>query len=153
MDKNIKENILNLSVEGQKLSCDGEERFLVENAINYLEFVVNFSDEWAGLSKQIFFTQKNYTVGIKNMANGHVPSEVIRAPGFSISIIGEKFEGEELKTRITTNPIHIPLNVSGPLRENLSHVPEQQSTIQELQNSIQKLIRKVQELEDLIGQG
>lgn len=119
-------NEIRITVNGQELICK-DDLFLVEKSINYIKVYFDFSEEWKGLLIKGSFSHKNYTKEIDLFYDNNepyiAPVEVILAPGFTISCYGEQYEGEELKQRITTSTIDIPLRLSGPLEENLSPLP------------------------------
>jgi hypothetical protein len=149
----MKNNEINIEINGQEIICTNSY-FFVEKSINYINVIFHFSKEWEGLKIKGSFSHKNYTKEIE-LSYGDsnpqlVPVEVILAPGFTISCYGELYDGEELKQRITTSTIDIPLKLSGPLEENLSPLPSYTDRAIDLaRNNERKIVELTAEIEKL----
>ena len=97
---------LKIRVQGQSLYISSDIPKIVEDSINYLQYEIEYSEDWQDYSKTVYFSREDYTspgysgggVGL-NFSGGVVDSGVITSPGFIIAILGTK--GEQ---QITTEP-------------------------------------------------
>jgi hypothetical protein len=81
-----------LKVNEQSLTVEYDIPKIVENSINYLEYEViipDGSETWESCeSFQIFFTGENGSLPPSTTLSGNIPSEVIKAPGFAVTVVG-----------------------------------------------------------------
>lgn len=108
--------ILTFEVKGQTLTVKSSIGRIVENSINYLECEIKSDDpEWnqENLGKYLVITTKDgksYEQGYGIISGDNI----IKAPGFQVSVIGKKEEsGEEKGIQITTQPVFVQVYPSG----------------------------------------
>lgn len=102
-----------LTVENQSLSVSCDIPKIVENSIDYLTYSLKTSSDWAGYDTQVLFTHENETfIGLWNK----VPKEVIKAPGFVVTVLGKIAEGRVIKSRIPSSPVPVKVYPSGELK-------------------------------------
>lgn len=116
---------LSFEIKNQKLIVKSELDKIVEGSIDYLDFSCVASQDWNGMAKKFVFTYKDITKEVLEMEHFVVPPEVIKAPGFTISVIG----GEEptdnaggvidplsqMNQRITTDEVAVQVYPSGKI--------------------------------------
>jgi hypothetical protein len=156
--------VLDLNIKGQKISCQKPEFDLVENSVGYLQLKLNYSPDWKGLYKLVFFQTPSKTL-VASGDNGliTVPHEIIKAPGFRVSCVGtdvgikinsDHTLGEPIvKVRITTDQIPIALKLGGPMRGVLGELTSSEIGIYELASLALKVAKEAYTLAWDIGQG
>lgn len=81
-----------LKVNEQSLTVEYDIPKIVENSINYLKYEVKIPDgskTWERCEGfQIFFTGENGSLLPLTTLSGNIPSEVIKAPGFAVTVVG-----------------------------------------------------------------
>jgi chromosome segregation ATPase len=121
--------LLQLYVEGQSLTMVKPSEKIVADSVNYLEFVVFWTEEtkenWAGLNVYAEFTWNRNSrlvkININEINRYFVPWRVISTPGFSVSIFGTDSEVilqdgiavQSVRKRITTNAQRVEVFPSG----------------------------------------
>ena len=107
--------ILTFRVKGQTLTVESKINKIVENSVNYLDYEIIYDDEkWdSPLAKKVVIT---YDKKAYEIFGDKIPSQVIRAPGFTVSVVGYK-SGSETDSGIiiTTSPIAIKVFPSGAI--------------------------------------
>ena len=107
--------ILTFRVKGQTLTVESKIDKIVENSINYLDYEIIYDDEkWdSPLAKKVVVTYDKKTY---EFFGDKIPSQVIHAPGFRVSVIGYK-SGSETDSGIiiTTSPVAIKVFPSGAI--------------------------------------
>jgi hypothetical protein len=137
--------ILDLYINGQKISCQKPIFDLVENSVGYLKFKLKYSSDWNDLFKLIFFQTATKTLVVKGNADIiTIPYEVIQAPGFRVSCVGTDVDihinddntlGQPLvKVRITTDQIPIALKLGGPIKGKIGEMTSDEVNAYELAN-------------------
>lgn len=108
-----------LEIKNQTLTIRSDIEKIVENSVNYLEYEINATPDWTGLSKTVIVTYNN---GKKSEAHseGQIKNQVIRAPGFSITVIGsgtitDPISGNMKEIKIPTNEVFVKIYPSGQL--------------------------------------
>jgi hypothetical protein len=95
---------LKIKVQGQSLHISSDIPKIVEDSINYLQYEIEYSEDWQDYSKTVYFSREDYTspgysgggVGL-SFSGGVVDSGVITSPGFVIAILGAK-GGQQITT-------------------------------------------------------
>ena len=108
--------ILTFRVKGQTLTVESKINKIVENSINYLDYEIIYDDEkWdPPLAKKVVVTYDKKTYEI---FGDKIPSQVIHAPGFTVSVIGYKSDSEDDSgIIITTYPVAIKIFPSGAIK-------------------------------------
>ena len=128
-----------LTVKNQSLSVSYDIPQIVENSIDYLTYSLETSPDWAGYTPQVLFTHANRTViGEENK----VPKEVIKAPGFVVTVLGKITEDGVIKSQIPSSPVPVKVYPSGelkasdPSQEDLDWYDEVVKTIENFINSV-----------------
>lgn len=107
--------ILTFRVKGQTLTVESKIDKIVENSINYLDYEIIYDDEkWdSPLAKKVVVT---YDKKAYEIFGDKIPSQVIHAPGFTVSVVGYK-SGSEGNSGIiiTTSPVAIKVFPSGAI--------------------------------------
>lgn len=100
--------MLEFEVNGQRLRLKGN-LYVVAESIDYLKARFAFSADWDGAAKTAIFKTADrkgvYNVILDENGICTVPSEVIHAPRFYVSVFGG--------SRITANEVEVQCNVSG----------------------------------------
>ncbi len=100
--------MLEFEVNGQRLRLKGN-LYVVAESIDYLKARFSFSADWDGAAKTAIFKTADrkgvYNVILDENGICTVPSEVIHAPRFYVSVFGG--------SRITANEVEVQCNVSG----------------------------------------
>jgi hypothetical protein len=121
---------LTLDIKNQTLTVRCDIDRIVENSVNYLEYEINTTSDWNNLSKVVIVT---YNDGKNSEAHsdGKIKNQLIRAPGFLISVVGtgtvkDPNTGEEKTLTIPTNEVLVKIYPSGRLSgdDNPSEEPE-----------------------------
>lgn len=158
-----------LEIKNQTLTVRSDIERIVENSINYLEYEFNTTPDWVGLSKVVIVTY-NKGKDSESHSEGQIKNQVIRAPGFSITVIGsgtvvDPVSGATKQIKIPTNEVFVTVYPSGPLTgdDNPSEEPlpgfgERMERAEAEINAIKKIIpaegeldairKKNQEIED-----
>lgn len=108
--------ILTFRIKGQTLTVESKINKIVENSVNYLDYEIIYDDEkWdPPLAKKIVVTYDKKTYEI---FGDKIPSQVIHAPGFTVSVIGYKSDSEDDSgIIITTYPVAIKVFPSGAIK-------------------------------------
>ena len=108
--------ILTFRVKGQTLTVESKINKIVENSVNYLDYEIIYDDEkWdPPLAKKVVITYDKKTYEI---FGDKIPSQVIHAPGFTVSVIGYKSDSEDDSgIIITTYPVAIKVFPSGAIK-------------------------------------
>lgn len=111
-------------IDGQKLSLEKTiEEKIIANSVNYLTFTFKFLDdsEWRDLICLAEFTynRKTYLKEVLNNVAISVPPEVIKTPGFTVSVFGVNSTTDLtpiINKRITTNLLKVFVEASGDLK-------------------------------------
>ena len=121
---------LTLDIKNQTLTVRGDIDRIVENSVNYLEYEINTTSDWNNLSKVVIVTYNNGK-NSEAHSDGKIKNQLIRAPGFSISVVGtgtvkDPNTGEEKTLTIPTNEVLVKIYPSGRLSgdNNPSEEPE-----------------------------
>ena len=100
--------MLEFEINGQRLRLKGN-LYVVAESIDYLKARFAFSADWDGAAKTAIFKTADrkgvYNVILDENGICTVPSEVIHAPRFYVSVFGG--------SRITANEVEVQCNVSG----------------------------------------
>ena len=100
--------MLEFEVNGQRLRLKGN-LYVVAESVDYLKARFAFSADWDGAAKTAIFKTADrkgvYNVILDENGICTVPSEVIHAPRFYVSVFGG--------SRITANEVEVQCNVSG----------------------------------------
>jgi hypothetical protein len=112
--------VLKFSVIGQDLHLAPFKEKIVANSVNYLEIEFSFeraSLDWEGLNKfvEFVYNRKSKTIPLGDNLKFFVPEEVIKTPGFSVSVFGRRGGSDSEKKQITTEVIPIKVYPSGLL--------------------------------------
>ena len=108
--------ILTFRVKGQTLTVESKINKIVENSVNYLDYEIIYDDKkWdPPLAKKVVVTYDKKTYEI---FGDKIPSQVIHAPGFTVSVIGYKSDSEDDSgIIITTYPVAIKVFPSGAIK-------------------------------------
>ena len=110
--------MIKVSVSRQQISIVQCPDCLVADSIGFLTASFIFSDEWDGLKKTVLFYYDNdEPIGqvLDETNEMEVPWEVIKKPGFKMSIIGvHESDTDEVSTRrLTTGTVFVKINQSG----------------------------------------
>ena len=121
---------LTLDIKNQTLTVRCDIDRIVENSVNYLEYEINTTSDWNNLSKVVIVTYNNGK-NSEAHSDGKIKNQLIRAPGFSISVVGtgtvkDPNTGEEKTLTIPTNEVLVKIYPSGRLSgdNNPSEEPE-----------------------------
>lgn len=91
---------------GQSLYQENSFQKVVADSRNYLRAGFAFSPDWEGAAKTAVFTGRDKTYHVLLEEDRcMVPAEVIRAPGFTVSVFGGDL--------ITANSVKVPVTASG----------------------------------------
>lgn len=107
--------ILTFRVKGQTLTIESKIDKIVENSVNYLDYEIIYDDEkWdSPLAKKVVVTYDKNTYEI---FGDKIPSQVIHAPGFTVSVVGYKSGSvDDSGIIITTSPVAIKVFPSGAI--------------------------------------
>ena len=100
--------MLEFEVNGQRLRLKGN-LYVVAESVDYLKARFAFSADWDGAAKTAIFKTADrkgvYNVILDENGICTVPSEVIHAPRFYVSVFGG--------SRITAHEVEVQCNVSG----------------------------------------
>ena len=117
--------ILKFSIIGQKLIAEPFKEKIIANSINYLEVEFSFnnaSSDWDGLDKfaEFIWDRKSYIVELQTQLKFYIPWQVIKTPGFTVSVFGRKKTTTgnvtEVSKQITTEQIPVKVYPSGNLQ-------------------------------------
>lgn len=117
--------ILKFSIIGQDIKAEPFKEKIIANSINYLEVEFSFdkaSKDWNGLDKfaEFIWDRKSYIAELQTQLKFYVPWQVIKTPGFTVSVFGRKKTTTGNTTvvskQITTDPIPIKVYPSGNLQ-------------------------------------
>ena len=121
---------LTLDIKNQTLTVRCDIDRIVENSVNYLEYEINTTSDWNNLSKVVIVTYNNGK-NSEAHSDGKIKNQLIRAPGFSISVVGtgtvkDPNTGVEKTLTIPTNEVLVKIYPSGRLSgdNNPSEEPE-----------------------------
>lgn len=128
---------LYLEVKNQTLSVRCDIDRIVENSINYLEYEIAFSEDWAQYTtKKIIVTYRGNTYE-RNIDNNKIPYEALCTPGFSISVLGFYLVGGKIEGRNVTNEVLIKVHPSGKLSgNNATDITPDATWTEEMENRI-----------------
>jgi hypothetical protein len=119
-----------LDIKNQTLTVRCDIDRIVENSVNYLEYEINTTSDWSNLSKVVIVTYNNGK-NSEAHSDGKIKNQLIRSPGFSISVVGtgtikDPNTGEEKTLTIPTNEVMVKIYPSGRLSgdNNPSEEPE-----------------------------
>ena len=117
--------ILKFTIIGQKLIAEPFKEKIIANSINYLEVEFSFnnaSSDWDGLDKfaEFIWDRKSYIVELQTQLKFYIPWQVIKTPGFTVSVFGRKKTTTgnvtEVSKQITTEQIPVKVYPSGNLQ-------------------------------------
>lgn len=117
--------ILKFSVIGQDIKADPFKEKIVANSVNYLEVEFSFdkaSKDWDGLDKfaEFIWDRKSYIAELQTQLKFYIPWQVIKTPGFTVSVFGRKKvtigNTTVVSKQITTDPVPVKVYPSGNLQ-------------------------------------
>ena len=125
---------LYLDIKNQTLTVRCDIDRIVENSVNYLEYEINTTSDWDGLSTKVIIVQGANKP--QEVYGGKIPSSMIRTPGIMISVIGYVVNADEqIEKMITTSPIFINIYPSGSIKGDTTGEEElKEATIKEQLN-------------------
>ena len=123
---------LKLKITNQSLSAELDVDKLIENSFNYLSYEMEFSSDWEGYIKKVYFLHQELSEPRYGL-NGRVPSRVLRAPGFEMRIVGKN---PSTGQSISTNSISIPIFHSAIFSSDRDNVAKYASIIYNEDNSM-----------------
>ena len=109
---------LTLDIKNQTLTVRCDIDRIVENSVNYLEYEINTTSDWDGLTKKVIISYNNGKNSVEPEEEDNlIPYEAIIAPGFSVNVVGYHSEGEgedaKITKRIMTNEVLIKVYPGG----------------------------------------
>lgn len=129
--------MLEFEVNGQRLRLKGN-LYVVAESIDYLKARFAFSADWDGAAKTAIFKTADrkgvYNVILDENGICTVPSEVIHAPRFYVSVFGG--------SRITANEVEVQCNVSGYAEGSAPDTPTPE-VYEQILAAINKKVSKV----------
>lgn len=144
---------LYLDIKNQTLTVRCDIDRIVENSVNYLEYEINTTSDWAGYTAQVIVTCQS---GTYRIPGEKIPNYVLLSPGFSIGVIGiissNGFDndGNPIKPidyRITTNPVFIQVHPSCAME--VIKAPSREELALEWAEAIEESIKELQEIAGL----
>lgn len=142
-----------LDIKNQTLTVRCDIDRIVENSVNYLEYEIKPSSDWAGYTTQVIVTCQS---GTYRIPGEKIPNYVLLSPGFSIGVIGiissNGFDndGNPIKPidyRITTNPVFIQVHPSCAMEA--IKAPSREELALEWAEAIEESIKELQEIAGL----
>lgn len=117
----MEQMVLNFTVKNQVISYTKNFGKVVANSIGLLYFSIDFDDEWADLSKIVYFEGVAETYYVKIDDNKElyaIPTEVLTTPGFSVYVVGNCVETNTnnqpiIKKRIPSTKTYVNVENSG----------------------------------------
>jgi hypothetical protein len=144
---------LTLNIKNQTLSVQCDFDRIVENSINYLNYKIESSSDWAGYTTQVIVTCQS---GTYRIPGEKIPNYVLLSPGFSIGVIGiissDGFDNDgnpikPIDCRITTNPVFIQVHPSCAMEA--IKAPSREELALEWAEAIEESIKELQEIAGL----
>lgn len=117
--------LLKFSIIGQNLIAEPFKEKIIANSVNYLEVEFSFdnaSDDWDGLDKfaEFIWDKKSYIAELQTQLKFFIPWQVIKTPGFTVSVFGRKKSTTgnitTVSKQITTELIPVKVYPSGNLQ-------------------------------------
>lgn len=117
--------ILKFSIIGQDIKAEPFKEKIIANSVNYLEVEFSFdnaSSDWDGLDKfaEFIWNKKSYIAELQTQLKFYIPWQVIKTPGFTVSVFGRKktVTGNTtiVSKQITTDLIPVKVYPSGNLQ-------------------------------------
>ena len=140
---------LYLDIKNQTLTVRCDIDRIVENSVNYLEYEINTTSDWNNLSKVVIVTYNNGK-NSEAHSDGKIKNQLIRAPGFSISVVGtgtikDPNTGEEKTLTIPTNEVLVKIYPSGRLSGDNNPSEEPEPGFGERMTAVEADIKLIQE--------